>query len=211
MTQLEQWLQNTKPIIAVITIDNIDDAVPLAKALVSAGVNLLEITLRTSVALDAIDQIHQQVPNAIVGAGTVCTADQFQQAVTAGVKFIVSPGLTEELIIANENLKRLGRWPGVFIPGVATASEIMRASNAGYKLLKCFPAQAIGAVELIKAWAGPFPDIQFCPTGGVKPDNFQKYLDLPNVICTGVSWLCEPSLLENAKWQEVEKRANSLC
>lgn len=210
MTQLEHGLANGKPIIAVIVIDDIEQAVPMAKALLAGGVQLLEITLRTPSALAAIEHIRQQLPQAIVGAGTVCTAEQFQQAVEAGAQFIVSPGLTEELIAADNKLKLLDHWHGIFIPGVATASEVMRAKSAGYTQLKCFPAEAISAMGLLKAWAGPFPEIQFCPTGGINPDNYQQYLALDNVMCVGASWLTEKVLIDESNWAAIESRAKAL-
>jgi 2-dehydro-3-deoxyphosphogluconate aldolase/(4S)-4-hydroxy-2-oxoglutarate aldolase len=204
MTQLDTWLANTKPLIPVIVIDDLAHAIPMAKALVAGGIHLLEVTLRTEAGLAAISAIKKAVPDAIVGAGTVCTAVDFQQAIDAGAHFIVSPGLTPELI------KSDGTWQGVFLPGVATASEVMVAAQAGITQLKCFPASAIGGTKLLKAWSGPFPDIQFCPTGGISKDNYQDYLGLPNVICAGGSWLTEAKLLTEGDWAEVTRRATEI-
>jgi 2-dehydro-3-deoxyphosphogluconate aldolase/(4S)-4-hydroxy-2-oxoglutarate aldolase len=210
MTKLNAWLENTKPIIPIIVIENSDDAVPMAKALVAGGIHLLEITLRTAAGLAAIKKISEHVPEAIVGAGTVCNADDYQQAIDAGAQFIVSPGLTAELIIKAKQVEKEGKWDGVFLPGVATASEVMQAKDAGFTQLKCFPASAIGGVKLLNAWAGPFHDIQFCPTGGINTGNYHEYLELPNVICAGGSWLTETRLLNSGDWEEVERRAMTI-
>jgi 2-dehydro-3-deoxyphosphogluconate aldolase/(4S)-4-hydroxy-2-oxoglutarate aldolase len=210
MTQLDTWLANTKPLIPVIVIDDLAHAIPMAKALVAGGIHLLEVTLRTETGLAAISAIKKAVPDAIVGAGTVCTAVDFQQAIDAGAHFIVSPGLTPELIKKTQQVKSDGTWQGVFLPGVATASEVMVAAQAGITQLKCFPASAIGGTKLLKAWSGPFPDIQFCPTGGISKDNYQEYLGLPNVICAGGSWLTEAKLLTEGDWAEVTRRATEI-
>jgi 2-dehydro-3-deoxyphosphogluconate aldolase/(4S)-4-hydroxy-2-oxoglutarate aldolase len=212
MTQLDNWLKKTKPLIPVIVIDDVAHAVPMAQALVAGGIHLLEITLRTEAGLAAIAAIRKAVPEAIVGAGTVCNGQDFQKAVEAGAQFIVSPGLTPELIsVSNKLSSQKGNpWQGVFLPGVATASEIMLAQEAGFTQLKCFPASAIGGEALLKAWAGPFPHIEFCPTGGISQENYQDYLALPNVICAGGSWLTESSLLKAENWLEVENRARAV-
>ena len=211
MTKLNTWLENSKPLIPVIVIDNIDHAVPMAKALVAGGVHLLEVTLRTEAGLAAIKQISEQVPEAIVGAGTVCNANEYQQAIDAGAQFIVSPGLTTELIAKAQQVEKQGEWGGIFLPGVATASEVMEARAAGFTQLKCFPASAIGGAKLLKAWAGPFADIQFCPTGGISPGNYREYLSLNNVMCVGGSWLTEAKLLAAQDWIEVETRAREIA
>ena len=210
MTKLNTWLKNTKPLIPVIVIEDIEHAVPMAKALVAGGLHLLEVTLRTEAGLAAIKLISEQVPDAIVGAGTVCNADEYQQAIDAGAQFIVSPGLTLELIQKAQQIQKEGKWNGVFLPGVATASEVMQAKAAGFTQLKCFPASAIGGVKLLKAWSGPFADIQFCPTGGISPENYQEYLSLDNVMCVGGSWITEGRLLTANNWPEVEKRAHDV-
>jgi 2-dehydro-3-deoxyphosphogluconate aldolase/(4S)-4-hydroxy-2-oxoglutarate aldolase len=210
MTQLDHWLANTKPLIPVIVIDDLAHAIPMAKALVAGGIHLLEVTLRTEAGLAAISAIKKSVPDAIVGAGTVCNVFDFQKAIDAGAQFIVSPGLTPELIEKAQQVKLEGRWKGVFLPGVATASEVMVAAQAGITQLKCFPASAIGGAKLLKAWSGPFPDIQFCPTGGISKDNYQEYLSLSNVICVGGSWLTESKLLITSDWAEVTRRATEI-
>lgn len=210
MTKLNTWLENTKPLIPVIVIENPDHAVPMAEALVAGGIHLLEVTLRTEAGLAAIKQISEHVPEAIVGAGTVCTAEDYQQAIDAGAQFIVSPGLTAELIEKAQQVAEGGAWDGVFLPGVATASEVMQAKAAGFTQLKCFPASAIGGLQLLKAWVGPFPDIQFCPTGGINTGNFHEYIGLPNVICAGGSWLTDARLVNSEDWEEVERRAKTV-
>lgn len=209
-SSLTNWLKNTKPIIPVIVINDVLHAVPMAKALVAGGIHILEITLRTSAGLEAIKKIRQQVPEAIVGAGTVCTADDYQQAIDSGAQFIVSPGLTTELAAKAKSVQAEGLWNGVFLPGVATASEVMKAQQAGFSQLKCFPASAIGGTKLLQALAGPFPDIEFCPTGGISLENYQEYIGLPNVICAGGSWLTESHLLEAENWGEIERRARDI-
>jgi 2-dehydro-3-deoxyphosphogluconate aldolase/(4S)-4-hydroxy-2-oxoglutarate aldolase len=145
-----------------------------------------------------------------VGAGTVCNTTDFQQAIDAGAQFIVSPGLTPELIEKAKQVKADSSWDGVFLPGVASASEVMVAKQAGILQLKCFPASAIGGAKLLKAWSGPFPDVQFCPTGGISFENYQAYLSLSNVICVGGSWLTESHLLDGKDWPEVELRASEI-
>lgn len=210
MTKLNSWLAQTKPLIAVIVIDEVKHAVPMANALVAGGIHLLEVTLRTPAGLSAIKQISEHVPEAIIGAGTVCNAQDYQNAIDAGSQFIVSPGLTPELIKKYQQVKAEGQWDGIFLPGVATASELMVAANSGLTQLKCFPASAIGGEKLLKAWAGPFPDIEFCPTGGISLDNYQNYLSLPNVICAGGSWLVNSELLANEDWTEITQRASAI-
>lgn len=207
MTKLNTWLTQSKPLIAVIVINDIKHAVPMAKALVAGGIHLLEITLRTPAGLGAIKQISEHVPKAIIGAGTICTAQDYQNAIDAGSQFIVSPGLTPALIEKAQQVKAAKQWDGIFLPGVATASELMIAVDAGFTQLKCFPASAIGGEKLLKAWSGPFPDVEFCPTGGISLDNYQDYLALPNVICAGGSWLVNSELLDNEDWAEITQRA----
>lgn len=177
-------------IVPVIVIKELGHAVPLAKALVEGGLDILEITLRTGAALDAIKAISGQVPGAIVGAGTVTNSQQFAQAVQAGAKFVVSPGLTEEVVQAS----RTHQVP--ILPGVATASDIMRGLGLGLETFKFFPAETSGGAPAIKALGGPFPQISFCPTGGISPKNLSSYLSLPNVIAVGGSWMVPPDLNE---------------
>jgi len=211
MTDIEKfksWLEGSKPVIPVIAIDQPEHAVPMAQALAAGGIKLLEVTLRTAAGLDAIRTIKEQgIPGVVVGAGTVCSAEQFTQAVQAGAEFIVSPGLTEELISAWQNAEN---WQGVFLPGVATASEVMRAREVGLTFLKCFPAAAMGGIPLLKGWAGPFSDVVFCPTGGLNPGNYQDYLALNNVLCIGGSWLTDKKLMDSENWLEIERIAKEI-
>lgn len=179
-------------VVPVIVIKQLGHAVPLAKALVEGGLTVLEITLRTEAALEAIRAISQEVKGAVVGAGTVINRQQFGQAAAAGARFVVSPGLTEEVAEASHNL-------GVsLLPGVATASEIMRGLSLGLETFKFFPAETSGGAAAVKAFAGPFPQVRFCPTGGISPKNLSSYLSLPNVTAVGGSWMV-PSDLDEAE------------
>lgn len=177
-------------IVPVIVIKELGQAVPLAKALVEGGLPILEITLRTPVALEAIRAISHGVKDALVGAGTVTNAQQFAQAAAAGAKFVVSPGLTEEVAQASHT----HQIP--ILPGVATASDIMRGMSLGLTLFKFFPAETSGGAPAIKALGGPFPQVNFCPTGGISPANLSRYLSLPNVIAAGGSWMVPADLNE---------------
>ena len=187
-----EFIENLKAVrvVPVIVIKDLGHAVPLAKALVEGGLNVLEITLRSPVALEAIRTISGEVEGALVGAGTVINAEQFVDAADAGAKFVVSPGLTEEVVRASrDHLLPL-------LPGVATASEIMHGISLGLKTFKFFPAENVGGAPAIKALGGPFPQVSFCPTGGVSAKNLQTYLSLPNVICAGGSWMVPSDLNE---------------
>lgn len=185
--EFQENLRQTR-IVPVIVLKDVAHAVPLAKALVEGGLNILEITLRTPAALDSIKAIAQEVPGAIVGAGTVINAAQFATAVAAGSKFVVSPGLTAEVVQAS----RAHATP--ILPGVATASEVMTGLALGLSTFKFFPAETSGGAPAIKALGGPFPQALFCPTGGVSPKNLSSYLSLPNVICAGGSWMVPADL-----------------
>jgi 2-dehydro-3-deoxyphosphogluconate aldolase/(4S)-4-hydroxy-2-oxoglutarate aldolase len=190
-------LMRIGPVIPVIVIDHIEQAVPLARALVAGGVRVLEVTLRTHVALDAIRAIAKDVPDAIVGVGTISRAEHFDQAIQAGARFGVSPGLTRELIEA----AHASRLP--LLPGVMTPSDVISARNAGFVALKLFPAQQAGGIGMLKALSGPFPDVTFCPTGGVTPESAPSFLALPNVGCVGGSWLTPPAMIKAADWQGI--------
>lgn len=171
------------PVVPVIVIDDLTTAVPLARALVEGGIRVLEITLRTPVAIDAIRRIAGEVEGAIVGAGTVLTPDQFRACREAGSRFVISPGLTSNLLDA-------AKGEGIpLIPGIATISELMLGMDYGLDAFKFFPAEAAGGIPMLKAIAGPIPQIQFCPTGGITPSNYRDYLALKNVSCVGGSWL----------------------
>jgi 2-dehydro-3-deoxyphosphogluconate aldolase/(4S)-4-hydroxy-2-oxoglutarate aldolase len=191
------------PVIPVIVIDDPAHAVPLARALVEGGVRVLEVTLRTPAALTAIEAIARAVPEAIVGAGTVRSAADAQAARDAGSAFAVSPGYTRELGAACRALAL------PLLPGAASASEVMAAQADGLNFLKFFPAEAAGGVPLLKALAGPFPDVAFCPTGGLTPANAPAYLALPNVRVCGGSWLTPADALRAGDWARVTQLARA--
>lgn len=197
--KLEQ-IMRAGPVIPVLKIEDPEIAVPLATALVDGGLPVLEVTLRTDSALDAIAAM-SQVEGAIVGVGTVTSAEQFVLAKQAGSKFAVTPGLSPALIEAAPE----AGMP--VLPGVMTPSELIEASESGFNLLKLFPAEVAGGVAMLKSLAGPFADIGFCPTGGVSPDNMNNYLKLPNVLCVGGSWLAPTDLIERQDWQGIRALA----
>ena len=193
------------PVIPVIVLNDVAHAVPMARALVAGGIRMLEVTLRTSQALACIEAIAKEVPEAIVGAGTVRNAADAKAAANAGAKFAVSPGYTPAVAQAcrDEGLSLL--------PGVATGSEIMMAQEDGYTELKFFPAMQAGGPAMLKAWGGPFFDVRFCPTGGVTAQNASEFLSLPNVACVGGSWLVPAEALANGDWARIEKLAREAC
>ena len=189
------------PVIPVIVIHHLDDAVPMAEALVAGGVKVLEITLRTPIALKCMEAIAGAVPEAIVGAGTVRSAGDARLALNAGCRFAVSPGYTSEVGKACRDI-------GLpLLPGVATASEIMQAQADGMDFLKFFPATAAGGIPLLKAWAGPFPDVVFCPTGGITVQTAPQFLALNNVKVCGGSWLTPPDLVAAKDWAAITRLA----
>jgi 2-dehydro-3-deoxyphosphogluconate aldolase/(4S)-4-hydroxy-2-oxoglutarate aldolase len=190
-------VMRTGPVIPVIVIDDIRTAVPLAAALVAGGVRVLEITLRTHAALDAVRAIVQGVPEAIVGVGTITDPGDFARAIDAGARFGVSPGLTPALI------ETAAACPLPLLPGVMTPSEIIAARAAGFRALKFFPAQPAGGVAMLKALHGPFPDIAFCPTGGITADTAREFLALPNVACVGGSWLTPAEAVRAGDWARI--------
>jgi 2-dehydro-3-deoxyphosphogluconate aldolase/(4S)-4-hydroxy-2-oxoglutarate aldolase len=171
------------PVIPVVVVDDVEDAVPLAQALVRGGLPAIEITLRTPPALAAIERIAERVEGAVVGAGTVTTARQIDDAVLAGARFLVSPGATPDLLDG----RQAARLP--FLPGTATASDVVALIERGITHAKLFPAEVVGGVSALKAFAGPFPQMRFCPTGGIKAANAPDYLKQPNVVCVGGSWM----------------------
>ncbi len=203
MTNNRKWkispleILKTGPVIPVIVIEKIEDAVPMARALLSGGVKVLEITLRTPVAIDAIRAISAEVPDAIVGAGTVLTPADLQQVEDAGGVFALSPGFTPSLLEAAND------GPMGFIPGISTASELMMGLELGYDVFKFFPAEAAGGVNAVKSIGGPFPQCTFCPTGGISPDNYRDYLALKNVACVGGSWLVPSGAVKKHDWQKI--------
>ncbi len=185
------------PVIPVIVLHDVNHAVPMARALVAGGIRMLEVTLRTPVALQCIERIANEVPEAVAGAGTVRTPAEAQAAARAGARFAVSPGFTKGV---GQACRELGL---PLLPGVATGSEIMMAAEAGYTELKFFPAMQAGGPAILKAWSGPFFDIKFCPTGGVTAKNAQDFLSLPNVVCVGGSWLVLGDALLSQKWSTI--------
>jgi 2-dehydro-3-deoxyphosphogluconate aldolase / (4S)-4-hydroxy-2-oxoglutarate aldolase len=189
------------PVIPVLTVTDLETAVPLARALVAGGLRVLEITLRTPVALAAIEAMRKAVPDAVVGAGTLTRAVDFAAADRAGAQFGVTPGLTPDLAAAS----RGARFP--LLPGVMTPTELIAARAAGFNVLKLFPAQQAGGVAMLQALGAPFPDVLFCPTGGVTRATAVDYLALPNVICVGGSWLAPKAMLAAGDWSGIETLA----
>ena len=185
------------PVIPVIVIEKLSDAVPLAKALVAGGVRVLEVTLRTPVGLAAVKAIANEVEGAIVGVGTITRPDDFAQSLEAGAKFGVSPGLTPVLI----ETARTSPLP--LLPGVMTPSDVIAARSAGFSELKLFPAQQAGGMGMLKALGGPFPDVTFCPTGGVTAATAPDFLALSNVACVGGSWLTPNDAIAGGDWQRI--------
>ena len=183
------------PVIPVLTIERVEDAVPLAQALVKGGLAALEITLRTDAALDAIAAISKAVPDAVPGVGTVTTVDDLNKARAAGAQFAVSPGFAVDLVEAAAGLP--------YLPGIATASEAMAAQRAGLSCLKFFPAEAMGGQSTLQALAGPYPRLIFCPTGGVNRDNAAGYLALKNVRCVGGSWVAPNDMVATGQWEVI--------
>ena len=188
-------------VIPVIVIDRVEDAVPLAKALIAGGLNVLEVTLRTAAAEEGIRQIVEHVPGAIVGTGTVCSADQIKLSEDLGCQFMVSPGSTDKLLAAAAD-SSIG-----LLPGISSASEMMRCMEWGYQDFKFFPAEAAGGAAMIKSLYGPFSEARICPTGGIGLHNVMEYLSLPNVLCVGGSWICPAQLVREQRWDEIEQLA----
>lgn len=194
---------NTGPVMPVMVIKNLDNAVPLARALVAGGIKVLEITLRTPIALDAIKMIREHVDEAIVGAGTVTSPEQLKAAQAAGAVFAISPGLTPKLLTAACDSDI------ALIPGVATLSELMLGMEYGLDHFKFFPAAAAGGVNMLKSIAGPVPSATFCPTGGISAGNYNDYLKLPNVACVGGSWLAPETAVKAQDWHEITELARA--
>jgi 2-dehydro-3-deoxyphosphogluconate aldolase/(4S)-4-hydroxy-2-oxoglutarate aldolase len=180
------------PVIPVITIEDEHLAVPMARALADNGLRVLEVTLRTSAGMNAIRRIAAEVENAVVGVGTALSRADLHAATKAGAKFAVSPGLIDGLAASE--------CPIPLLPGIATASELMRGISAGYRYFKFFPALPAGGIGALKAFAGPFPAIKFCPTGGISAENAAQFLSLPNVVCVGGSWVAPPEKIANRDW-----------
>ena len=191
------------PVIPVIVLHQLQHAVPLARALVAGGIRMLEVTLRTPTALACIEAIARDVPEAVVGAGTVRSHADARNAAGAGARFLVSPGLTCAVAQASRDLLL------PLLPGVATASEIMQAQEEGLQALKFFPALQAGGLAMLKAWQGPFGDVHFCPTGGIHAGNATEFLALSNVACVGGSWLVPQDALEQGDWARITALAQA--
>lgn len=193
-------LRAGQPVIPVVVVDDAATAAPMAAALVAGGLPMIEITLRTEAALDAI-RAAAELEGAVVGAGTVLTARQFGEAVDAGARFVVSPGTTKELVaVASDSAAPL-------LPGATTPSEVMGAMEEGYRFLKFFPAEASGGVGFLKALSSPLADVRFCPTGGIGAGNAGDYLSLPNVACVGGSWVVPGAMVAAGDWDGVTRLA----
>ncbi|MDJ0808481.1 MAG: bifunctional 4-hydroxy-2-oxoglutarate aldolase/2-dehydro-3-deoxy-phosphogluconate aldolase [Desulfobacterales bacterium] len=207
MSNAKRWklapldVLNAGPVVPVIVIKHIEQAVPLAKALLEGGVKVLEVTLRSAAAIEAIRLLSREVPEAIVGAGTVASRDDLAAVTEAGAVFAISPGLTPSL------LEAANQGPIALIPGIATASELMLGMEMGYTAFKFFPAEAAGGVPMLKSIGGPFPHVTFCPTGGVSQANFNAYLALANVACVGGSWIVPSRDIETGNWEAITRLA----
>lgn len=186
-------------ILPVITIESEAQVLPLADALAAGGLTTLEITLRSQHGLAAIRQLCRERPELCIGAGTVLNPQMFQECVDAGAQFIVSPGITTELLVT------AAQSPIPLLPGVSTSSEIMQAMALGYQRFKLFPAEVSGGVAALKALAGPFPQVRFCPTGGINAGNLAQYLSQPNVMCVGGSWMLEAAALKTGDWVRIQQ------
>lgn len=184
-------------VIPVLLIEKAGDAVELARALVKGGLPAIEITLRTKAALEAIRLVANEVPEAVVGAGTILNARQYDEAAAAGSQFIVSPGVTDAILQAADNS------PVPLLPGCATASEVMQLRERGYTHLKFFPAEQAGGAGYLKALSSPLAGTFFCPTGGISLNNAMNYLKLPNVLCIGGSWVAPKELVNEGKWDDI--------
>lgn len=189
------------PVMPVVVIDDAANAVPLARALLAGGVKTIEVTLRTPAALDAIRAITAEATEMIVGAGTVLSAEDLAAAIEAGAKYALSPGGTPKL------MKAARKAPIPFIPGVSTSSEIQRGLERGYSCFKLFPAEQLGGPSTLKALAGPFPNVRFCPTGSITADKAPSYLALSNVLCVGGSWIAPADKIKAGDWAAIEAAA----
>lgn len=199
--QFNNWLKITKPIMPVIVVSDVTQALPLADALMAGGIHMLEFTLRTAAGLQAITQVASQCPQAIVGAGSILDVGMMKAAADAGAKFCVSPGLSPALCDMAKHLNM------PYLPGVATASDVLLAHELGFDLVKFFPAHLAGGLPMLKALAGPFPEMRFCPTGGVDASNVQQYLQQNNIVMVGGSWLCTADLLNNGDFAKITQLA----
>lgn len=192
-------IMSVSPIVPVIAIDDEKDALSLAKALSNGGVNIMEITLRTKAGLKAVEIISKEMPEMNVGTGTVCNEEDIRLSKNAGAKFVFSPGISQELIDASK------KYDITLIPGVATASELMLAQNNGIYYCKLFPATIVGGIDILKAFQGPFSNMNFCPTGGVTLNNLNDFLSLKNVLCAGGTWFVPKDSIKNNDFDTITK------
>lgn len=189
-------------IVPVVVIDDVEKAIPLAETLLECGIDNMEVTLRTAGALDVIRKVSQNVPEMIIGAGTILTPEHFADARDAGAKYIISPGVTNELLEkGKKNVTKVR-----FIPGICTPSQAMDAANAGFNYVKFFPAEPYNAYNVIKALSSPLPHVKFCPTGGITTENMAKYLELPNIFAVGLSSIVEGKLIASGDFAEIRRR-----
>lgn len=202
MKTIREMLQ-ASPVMPVIVLDHVDDAVPLARALVAGGIRVLEVTLRTPAALDCVRAIRAALPEAIVGVGTISNVADYDAAREAGAVFGVSPGASPALLAKAS--AHANDFP--FLPGVMTPSDVMSALAVGFTAMKLFPAKQAGGIDMLKAISGPFPQVLFCPTGGIDAESAPSYLALPNVACVGGSWLAPATAVAKKDWAEIERRA----
>lgn len=198
---MDEVLSQARPVLPVLVIEEVGLALDLARALHDGGIRVLEVTLRTPRALDALSAIRRELPQLLVGAGTLIHAGQFNEAKDAGAQFAVSPGFTERLAAAAQD----SGLP--YLPGAMTPSEVLLALEHGYRSLKLFPADGASSVKMLKSFKGPFTGIRFCPTGGVTPDNLLSFLRLPNVACVGGTWVAPSNLVRARAWDQITQLA----
>ena len=202
MSRIEDFLE-LAPVVPVVTVHDLADAVPLARALTAGGLLTIEVTLRTPCALDAIAAIASESPNIVVGAGTVANPADLDAAAKAGARFAISPGSTAAL-------REAGKTSAIpYLPAIATASELMEGLAAGYTAFKLFPAEAAGGIAMLRSLGGPFPQVRFCPTGGISLETAPGYLALPNVACVGGSWMIPDKLVKAKDWAAIEAGARA--
>lgn len=199
--QIVERVLRLSPVMPVVTLQDATVAADLARALVRGGIRVIEVTLRTPAALQAIENIAAAVPEISVGAGTVVSIPDLHAAANAGAAFAISPGATPTLLAGGAT------GPLPYIPAIATASELMAGVAAGYRFFKFFPATAAGGIPMLKALGGPFPDVRFCPTGGITQETARSFLELPNVLCVGGSWLAPTDALQARDWRRIESLA----
>lgn len=197
MHSIEAVLQQAYPVLPVLVLNELEDAVPLAQALYAGGARVVEVTLRTPVALQAVTAMRNALPELIVGVGTVVRAEQLEQAKVAGAQFAVSPGFSVSLCSKANELDM------AYLPAIMTASEAMQAMEQGYNAFKLYPASIAGSRQLLESFAGPFSELKFCPTGGITLDNLNSFLELSNVLCCGGTWLAPDALVKTKQWEQI--------